>query len=74
MYKRQDLNKLPAEAQRAGQPLAAFVRQSIVNPNAYIEPGFPKDTMPKNFGQTISKPDLDALVQYLIQSSKGGGK
>ncbi|HST24835.1 MAG TPA: cytochrome c oxidase subunit II [Gaiellaceae bacterium] len=69
-----DLDKLPAEAQRAGQPLTSFVRESIVNPNAYIEPGFPKDTMPKNFGQTISKPDLAALVQYLIQSSKGGGK
>ncbi len=69
-----DLDKLPAEAKRAGQPLESFVHESIVNPNAYIEPGFPKGVMPQNFGQTISKSALDALVQYLIQSSKGGGK
>ena len=69
-----DLDKLPAEAARAGQPLASFVRESIVNPNAYVEPGFPKGVMPQNFATTISKQNLDALVQYLIQSSKGGGK
>lgn len=69
-----DLDKLPAEARRAGQPLAAFVRTSIVDPNAYVEPGFPKGTMPGNFGTSIKKSDLDTLVQYLIQSSKGGGK
>jgi hypothetical protein len=45
-----------------------------VNPNAYIEPGFPKGVMPPSFGTTITKRDLDALVQYLIQSSKGVGK
>jgi hypothetical protein len=30
--------------------------------------------MPANFGSSIKKSDLDTLVQYLIQSSKGGGK
>jgi cytochrome c oxidase subunit 2 len=69
-----DLDKLPAEAKRAGQPLEQFVRTSIVDPNAYVEPGFPKGTMPTNFGTVIKKADLDVLVQYLIQSSKGGGK
>jgi len=65
-----NLDKLPAEAKRAGQPLESFVRESIVNPNAYVEPGFPKSTMPQNFGQTISKPNLAALVHYLVQASK----
>jgi cytochrome c oxidase subunit 2 len=69
-----DLDKLPAEAQKAGQPLAAFVKTSIVDPNAYVEPTFPKGVMPSNFGQTISQSDLATLVQYLIQSSKGGSK
>jgi len=69
-----DLDQLPAEAQRAGQPLAQFVKTSIVDPNAYVEHGFPKGTMPTNFGTVIKKNDLDTLVQYLIQSSKGGGK
>jgi cytochrome c oxidase subunit 2 len=69
-----DLDKLPAEAQKAGQALQDFIHTSIVDPNAYIEPGFPKGVMPPNFGQQISKSDLDTLVQYLIQSSQGGGK
>lgn len=67
-----DLDKLPAYAAKAGQPLAAFIRTSIVSPNAYIEHGYPKGLMPQNFGTKISKTDLDTLVQYLIQSSKGG--
>jgi cytochrome c oxidase subunit 2 len=69
-----NLDKLPAEAKGAGQPLEPFIRESIVNPNKYIAPGYPAGVMPQNFGQTISKPDLDSLVQYLVQSSEGGGK
>jgi cytochrome c oxidase subunit 2 len=67
-----DLDKLPAEAARAKVPLASFIRTSIVDPNAYVEPGFPKGVMPQTFGKTLSKQQLDALVQYLISSSKGG--
>ena len=75
-----DLDKLPAEAQAAGQPLEQFVHTSIVDPNAYIEPKCPngakcpQGVMPPDFGQKISKTDLDTLVQYLIQSSRGGGQ
>ncbi|HET8893732.1 MAG TPA: cytochrome c oxidase subunit II [Gaiellaceae bacterium] len=65
-----DLDKLPAEAARAKQPLDAFVRESIVDPNKYIEPGFPRNVMPQTFGTSLSKQQLDALVQYLIASSK----
>jgi mono/diheme cytochrome c family protein len=67
-----DLDKLPAEAARAKQPLASFVKTSIVDPNAYIEPGFPKGVMPQTFGKTLTAQQLAALVQYLIASSKGG--
>jgi cytochrome c oxidase subunit II len=67
-----DLDKLPQWAAQAKQPLAAFVRQSIVSPNAYIQPGFPKGVMPQTFGTSLSKAQLDALVQYLISSSKKG--
>jgi cytochrome c oxidase subunit II len=75
-----DLDKLPAEAQVAGQPLEKFVRTSIVDPNAYIEPKCPNGSkcppgvMPPDFGQRIKPADLDTLVKYLIQSSKGGGQ
>jgi cytochrome c oxidase subunit 2 len=67
-----DLDKLAAEAQKAGKPLDAFVRESIVDPNAYVEPGYPKGVMPPDFGTSIPKAQLDALVQYLVTQAKGG--
>jgi len=67
-----DLDKLLAYAAQAKQPLEPFVRQSIVAPNAYIQPGFPKNVMPQTFGSSLTKAQLDALVQYLISSSKKG--
>jgi cytochrome c oxidase subunit 2 len=67
-----DLDQLPAEAQRAGQPLEDFIRESIVDPEKYIEKGYPKNVMPKTFGSSLSKQQLDSLVQYLVDSSKKG--
>ncbi len=64
-----DLDKLPAEAQRAGRPLEQFIRESIVDPNAYVEPGYPKNVMPPNFESLLSKAQLDALVKYLAAGS-----
>jgi cytochrome c oxidase subunit II len=64
-----DLDNLQQEAQRAGQPLEQFIRQSIVDPNAYIEPHYPKNIMPQNFG-SIPKLQLDALVKYLAAGGK----
>jgi cytochrome c oxidase subunit 2 len=67
-----DLDKLPTAAKSAGKPLDAFVRESIVDPNAYVAPGFPKNVMPSTFSQ-LPKAQLDALVQYLVSSSKSAG-
>jgi cytochrome c oxidase subunit 2 len=66
-----DLDKLAADAKAAGEPVADYVRQSIVDPNAYVAPGYPKNVMPETF-KSLPKDQLDALVQYLIQSSKKG--
>jgi cytochrome c oxidase subunit 2 len=63
-----DLDKLPQYAKQAGQPLDAFVHESIVNPNAYVQPGYPKNVMPPF--SSLPKAQLDALVQYLT-SKKG---
>jgi cytochrome c551/c552 len=63
-----DLDKLPELARKAGKPLDEFIRQSIVDPSAYIEPGYP-NAMPGTFG-SLPKDQLDALVSYLA----GGGK
>jgi cytochrome c oxidase subunit II len=68
-----DLDKLVAYAKQAhAAPLSAFVHESIVNPNAYIQPGFPKNVMPQTFGQTLSTAQLSALVNFLVQASKKG--
>ena len=60
-----DLDKLTTYAKQAKQPLAAFVRSSIVDPNAYVQSGYPKNVMPGTFGTSIPKQQLDALVTYL---------
>jgi cytochrome c oxidase subunit 2 len=64
-----DLDKLPQYARTAGKPLTAFVHESIADPNAYIEKGYPKNVMPIF---NLPKQQLDALVQYLVQSSSKG--
>ena len=62
-----DLDRLPAYASTAGKPLTAFIRQSIVTPNAYVERGFPKGVMP-DFGKTLSTAEVGALVDFLAAS------
>jgi len=64
-----DLDKLPDYAQQAGKPLEQFVHESIVNPDAYVEKGYPANVMPKNFA-SLPKAQLDALVTYVVDSSK----
>ena len=69
-----NLDKLASYAQQAHQPLTPFVHESIVNPNAYVQPGYPKGVMPPTFGQSLTKTQLDALVTFLAQSAKTGNK
>lgn len=44
---------------------AAIIKQGIVAPDARVAPGFQKGIMPKNYGDTLSDEELDALVKYL---------
>jgi cytochrome c551/c552 len=61
-----DLDTAPAkDAKAAGMALAAFVKQSIVDPNAFVAPGFPKGVMPTTFGSTLSAAKIDALVTFI---------
>jgi cytochrome c551/c552 len=65
-----DLDNLKAEAAKANRgPLTQFIHESIVNPSAYIEPGYP-DAMPHIFGTQIPANQLNQLVQYLAQGAK----
>jgi cytochrome c oxidase subunit 2 len=69
-----DLDKLVSYAQQAKQPLDAFVHESIVDPDAYVQPGFPKGVMPQNFGHLLTKEQIDHLVTFLVQSAQQTGK
>ena len=48
----------------------AFIRTSIVDPNAVIAKGFSAGIMPQSFGQSLSQQQLDGLVAYLATVSK----
>jgi cytochrome c oxidase subunit II len=65
-----DLDNLVAYARQAKQPLEPFIHESIVNPNAYIQPNYPKGVMPETFGQSLTKEQLDHLVAFLVQSAQ----
>ncbi|HWB69613.1 MAG TPA: c-type cytochrome [Solirubrobacterales bacterium] len=52
---------------------AAMIHESIVDPNAEIAKGYPANVMPPNFGTTISKTEIDQLVEYLISATSKGG-
>lgn len=47
---------------------AAFIRESIVNPNAEIAQGFQQGVMPGDYGQKLSAKQLDDLVAFLSES------
>jgi cytochrome c oxidase subunit II len=59
------LDNLPADAKRAGKSLAVYLRESIVDPNAYVVPGYPSGVMPDTFAHTIPADQLKELVAYL---------
>jgi cytochrome c oxidase subunit 2 len=58
-----NLNKIAATG-------AAFIKQSIEDPNAKITPGFPKGVMPQDFKTRLGPAKVDALVKYLLQAGK----
>jgi cytochrome c551/c552 len=61
-----DLDKLADYAKEANQPLADFVHESIVKPNAYVQKGFQPNVMPDY--SKLSEDDVNALVDFLTQS------
>ena len=52
---------------------SAFVRESIVEPDAVIADGYQPGVMPPNYGDVLSDAQLDGLVDYLLQATNQGG-
>ena len=65
-----DLDKLVQYAKQANRgSLEAFIRESIVSPAAYLQPGY-NDLMPHTFKSQIPPAELDQLVQYLVENAQ----
>jgi cytochrome c oxidase subunit 2 len=65
-----DLDDLKTSATKASRgPLDKFIEESIVDPAAYIAPGY-SDLMPHIFKQQIPPDQLQQLVQYLSKGAK----
>ena len=44
-----------------------YIREGIVEPDKVIASGFQAGIMPKNYGDTLSQEEQDALVEYLAE-------
>ena len=64
------LDNLKADAARAGQPLEAYITQSIEDPDAYITHGYAKGVMSATCCKQLSSDQINQLVQYLVENSK----
>ncbi len=43
-----------------------YIRESIVNPNAYVVSGYQPNVMYQNYGKDLSSQEIDDLVAYLM--------
>lgn len=58
-------------SQGTAKTAVEYIRESILNPNAFVYPDCPTgpcqpNLMIQNFKETISQADLDALIAYLV--------
>jgi mono/diheme cytochrome c family protein len=66
-----DLDKAPAQdAKAAKMPLAAFIKESITDPDAYIAKGYTKGVMPTTFKSSLSPTQLADLVAFILSGTK----
>ncbi|HEY4346585.1 MAG TPA: cytochrome c [Gaiellaceae bacterium] len=60
-----NLDDLATYAQKAGEPLADFTVNAIIKPPpSYVPPGF-ANTMPTNFGTSLTTKQISDLVAFL---------
>lgn len=49
-----------------GQTAEEYLRQSIVDPAAFVVDGFDPDRMPGDWGEVLTAAEIDSLVAYLL--------
>jgi cytochrome c2 len=60
-----------AAARKPGYAAEQYIWESILNPNAYVAPGFNAGVMPQDFRQKLSDQDLKDLIAYLLTLKSG---
>jgi cytochrome c551/c552 len=67
-----NLDTAPAADAKAdnNMALAAFIKQSIQSPDAYIAKGYTKGIMPTTFAKSLSATQLNDLVAFLLSGQK----
>ena len=66
-----DLDTAPAASAKDdnNMNLSAFIKESIVNPDAYIAKGYSKGLMPTNFGSSLSSKQVNDLVAFILSGT-----
>jgi mono/diheme cytochrome c family protein len=54
-----------AESRKPGTSGEDYIRESVLDPGAYVVPGYP-DTMPRGLTRGMSQADFDDLVRFLL--------
>ena len=54
-----------AETRIPGKSAQDYIHESIVNPSAYVVPGYNDGIMPKTFGQLLTADEINDVVAYL---------
>jgi len=68
-----DLDKAPAADAAAdhNMDLRAFLKQSIIDPNAYIaKGGYSAGTMPGTFGTSLTQTQIGDLVAFILSGTQ----
>ena len=55
-----------AHALFPNSPPEAYLRQSILEPDRYVSPGYPAGVMPKNYDNLLSNAQVNNLIAYLM--------
>ncbi len=70
-----ELDDLAAQAakfgKREGQTPEEYVRAAIEDPGAFVVPGYQAGLMPGDYKSQLSPAEIDTLVEYLLNVSKG---
>ncbi len=61
-----------AAARVPGMTAEEYLRESVLDPDAYIVDGFRAGQMLPTYRERLSDADVDALVQYLLSLRDGG--